>query len=71
MLYIFGAATPERIALSDRICTALQLAEHWQDVAEDLRQRAGSTCPPRTWSASACTEADLAEPTAGPAVARP
>jgi squalene synthase HpnC len=37
VLYIFGAATPERIAASDRICTALQLAEHWQDVAEDLR----------------------------------
>ena len=36
VLYIFGVATPERIALSDNICTALQLAEHWQDVAEDL-----------------------------------
>ena len=34
---MFGAATPEREALSDRVCTALQLAEHWQDVAEDLR----------------------------------
>ncbi|HEY7144624.1 MAG TPA: squalene/phytoene synthase family protein, partial [Streptosporangiaceae bacterium] len=32
-----GAATPAREALSDRVCTALQLAEHWQDVAEDLR----------------------------------
>ena len=36
VLYVFGAATPERLALSDRVCTALQLAEHWQDVAEDL-----------------------------------
>jgi squalene synthase HpnC len=36
VLHVFGAATPERIALSDRVCTALQLAEHWQDVAEDL-----------------------------------
>jgi len=35
VLHVFGAATPDRIALSDRICTALQLAEHWQDVAED------------------------------------
>src|SRR4030095_9956421 len=25
------------IELSDRICTALQLVEHWQDVAEDRR----------------------------------
>jgi squalene synthase HpnC len=35
VLGIFGAATPERIALSDSVCTALQLAEHCQDVAED------------------------------------
>ena len=31
---------PSAIALSDAICTALQLAEHCQDVAEDLRARA-------------------------------
>jgi squalene synthase HpnC len=35
VLAIFGFATPERIAWSDQICTALQLVEHWQDVAED------------------------------------
>jgi squalene synthase HpnC len=35
VLRVFAAATPERIALSDQLCTALQLAEHWQDVAED------------------------------------
>jgi squalene synthase HpnC len=37
VLYIVGAATGERIVASDKICTALQLVEHWQDVAEDLR----------------------------------
>src|SRR5437764_1438588 len=37
VLYVFGTATAEHIALSDRVCTALQLAEHWQDVAEDYR----------------------------------
>ena len=31
----FDAADPDRIQWSDRICTGLQLAEHWQDVAED------------------------------------
>jgi squalene synthase HpnC len=36
VLHVFGAATPERIALSDAVCTALQLTEHWQDVREDL-----------------------------------
>ena len=67
VLYIFGAATPERIALSDRICTALQLAEHWQDVAEDLA--AGRIyLPAEDLEQHGCTEADLAQPTAGPAV---
>jgi squalene synthase HpnC len=37
VLYVFEAATPERIALSDSVCTGLQLVEHWQDVAEDAR----------------------------------
>jgi squalene synthase HpnC len=36
VLALFGAATPARLALSDSICTALQLVEHCQDVAEDL-----------------------------------
>ena len=36
VLHVFEAATPERVALSDDVCTALQLAEHWQDVVEDL-----------------------------------
>jgi squalene synthase HpnC len=36
VLRIFGVATPERLHRSDRVCTALQLAEHWQDVGEDL-----------------------------------
>jgi squalene synthase HpnC len=37
VLELFGASTPERIELSDRICVGLQLIEHWQDVAEDRR----------------------------------
>src|SRR5262249_697893 len=35
VLYVFGAATPARIAQSNAVCTALQLLEHWQDVDED------------------------------------
>jgi squalene synthase HpnC len=35
VLAVFGASTPEHMAWSDAICTGLQLAEHWQDVAED------------------------------------
>jgi squalene synthase HpnC len=35
VLGVFGAATADRVARSDDVCTALQLAEHWQDVSED------------------------------------
>ena len=35
VLGVFGASTPQRVGWSDKICTALQLVEHWQDVAED------------------------------------
>jgi squalene synthase HpnC len=37
VLHVFRAATAERIALSDSVCTALQLIEHWQDIGEDAR----------------------------------
>jgi squalene synthase HpnC len=37
VLQIFAVSTPERVALSDRVCTALQIIEHCQDVAEDHR----------------------------------
>ena len=67
VLYIFGVATPERVALSDSICTALQLAEHWQDVAEDLGN-GRIYLPSADMEQYGCTEADLAAPTAGPAV---
>jgi squalene synthase HpnC len=67
VLYIFGAATPERLALSDQICTALQLAEHWQDVAEDLAH-GRIYLPAEDLERYAVTEADLAQPTASPKV---
>jgi squalene synthase HpnC len=67
VLHVFGAATPGREALSDQVCTALQLAEHWQDVAEDLR--AGRIyLPLADLDRFAVSEADLAAPRAGPGV---
>jgi squalene synthase HpnC len=36
VLALFGAATPRNIAWSDSICSGLQLANFWQDVARDL-----------------------------------
>jgi squalene synthase HpnC len=67
VLYIFGAATPERIKLSDSVCTALQLAEHWQDVAEDLAN-GRIYLPGEDLDRFGVTEPDLAAPSAGPAV---
>jgi len=58
VLHVFGLATPERIELSDRICTALQLTEHCQDVAEDLA--AGRIyMPAEDLRRFGCTAADL------------
>jgi squalene synthase HpnC len=70
VLYIFGVATPRRIAFSDNICTALQLAEHWQDVAEDLA--AGRIyLPGEDLERFGVTEADLAAPSLdGPGAGR-
>jgi squalene synthase HpnC len=65
VLHVFGAAAPRREQLSDLVCTALQLAEHWQDVAEDLR--AGRVyLPGKDLAAYGVTEADLAAPSASP-----
>src|SRR6185312_12068704 len=60
VLYIFGVATAERIALSDNICTALQ-------VAEDLGN-GRIYLPGEDLERFGCTEADLAAPAANEAV---
>ena len=37
VLYIFGHRDPELHALADNTCTALQLANFWQDIARDYK----------------------------------
>ncbi len=67
VLHVFGRASADRIALSDRICTALQVLEHCQDVAEDLA--AGRIyLPTEDLHRCGCTESDLAAPVASAAV---
>ncbi|MFU8871633.1 squalene synthase HpnC [Micromonospora sp. SL4-19] len=63
VLHVFGQAGQARIALSDRVCTALQLVEHLQDVAEDHR-RDRIYLPAEDMGRFDVTEADLARPTA-------
>jgi len=69
VLYIVGAATPERLRLSDNICTALQLVEHWQDVAEDLGN-GRVYLPQEDLGRFGVTEPGLARPAAGADVVR-
>jgi squalene synthase HpnC len=64
VLGILGLATPARIALSDSICTALQLTEHCQDVAEDLA-RGRVYLPVEDLRRFGCAEADLTSAHAG------
>jgi squalene synthase HpnC len=59
VLYVFDSATPERMLLSDKICTALQVVEHLQDVAEDLA-RGRVYLPQEDLRQIGCSEADLA-----------
>jgi squalene synthase HpnC len=64
VLAVLGAATPARIARSDDVCTGLQLAEHWQDVGEDL-SRGRIYLPREDLQRFGCTEHDLAAAQAG------
>jgi squalene synthase HpnC len=66
-----GHAPPDSAAveLSDRVCTALQLVEHWQDVAED--RRAGRVyLPAEDMAAYGVTEVDLDGADTPPALRR-
>jgi squalene synthase HpnC len=69
VLYVFGSFSPAKAELSDSICTALQLAEHWQDVAEDFG--AGRIYLPAADLAEyGCTEADIGAAHASPQLRR-
>jgi squalene synthase HpnC len=64
VLHVFDAATPERLELSDAVCSGLQLVEHWQDVGEDL-ERGRVYLPREDLRRFGVTRDDLAAPTAG------
>ncbi|WP_416481675.1 squalene synthase HpnC [Streptomyces sp. CL12] len=64
VLAVTGTSTPERIRLSDAICTALQIVEHLQDVAEDFG-RDRIYLPAEDMKRFHVTETDLSAKTAG------
>lgn len=67
VLHLFGVATPRRVELSDKICTALQIVEHCQDVAEDYA-RGRIYLPAQDLRRFGVSEHDLSRPAAGTAV---
>ncbi|WP_203959365.1 squalene synthase HpnC [Sphaerisporangium siamense] len=69
VLHVFGQATPERMALADRVCSALQVVEHCQDVGEDHR-RGRVYLPAKDLHDHGCAEADLAGTTTPEALRR-
>ncbi|MFI6763038.1 squalene synthase HpnC [Micromonospora sp. NPDC050417] len=67
VLHIFEAQSPRRIAQSNHICTALQVIEHLQDVAEDYA-RGRIYLPQDDLARHGVTPADLAASYASPAL---
>jgi squalene synthase HpnC len=69
VLAVFGATSPDRLALSDRVCAGLQVVEHLQDVAED--RRAGRVyLPLEDLAAHRVSESHLDAASASPALRR-
>jgi squalene synthase HpnC len=66
VLGVFGAATANRVALSDRVCAGLQVVEHLQDIAED-HSRGRIYMPREDLERFGCRDEDLeaAQPSAG------
>ncbi len=60
VLGVFELASPERIVLSDRVCSALQLVEHIQDLGEDVR-RGRYYLPAQDLACFDCSHEQLAE----------
>jgi squalene synthase HpnC len=66
VLYTAGYSDPERFRLSDQTCTALQLANFWQDVASDYHQRNRIYFPQADMARFKVTEAIIASRTPTP-----
>jgi squalene synthase HpnC len=67
VLHVFGEPTVEQVALSDRLCTGLQLIERLQHTAQDHR-RGRVYLPVEDLDRFGVAESDLDAPSAGPAL---
>jgi squalene synthase HpnC len=61
VLGVFGVATSNRVALSDRVCAGLQVVEHLQDISED-HSRGRVYMPREDLERFGCSDQDLAAP---------
>ncbi len=68
VLAIAGVRHESALRLSDDVCTALQVLEHCQDVAEDLRERDRVYLPAEDLARFGVAVDSLGEPVASPAV---
>ena len=66
VLYVCGYRDPERFALSDHTCSALQLANFWQDVKTDFHDRDRIYFPAEDMSRFGVDEATMANGTFTP-----
>ena len=69
ILLIGRCHEPRNVDLSDKICTGLQLANFWQDVARDYAQ-GRVYIPQEDLDTCGCRELDIAQPTASSAFCR-
>lgn len=69
VLSVFGQATPDRVALSDLVCSGLQVLEHLQDVYEDYG-RGRVYLPQADLRRFGCTESHLSARPASPELRR-
>ncbi len=61
VLYLCEYSDPQRQRLSDKICTALQLANFWQDVRRDIDDRGRIYLPRKTMEQFGVTEQQIRE----------
>jgi len=67
VLYVCGYSDPERFALSDHTCSALQLANFWQDVSTDYHDRGRIYFPAEDMRRFGVDEATIAKANFTPA----
>ena len=68
VLLLHGFRDEDRFRRSDAVCTALQLANFWQDVGRDLRDRGRIYLPQEDLDRFGVPEAALSAPSASPAL---